>query len=475
MLLKLIFVAMLSLVQAPAADEPDDGVEVTERYTLRVKKPGRSGNPSVEDLRVSPDGKHVAIATRSGLVLARTSDGEISSRINFSGFSLGFSADSQLVYCIGARDSKLFQVSPPGELPTSYSSSKGYLGISLQEKNGKVIVASVEPNGPAASSGLLKPGAEIIGVGEGAGTSITSIVGRSLDRVLPMLDGPTKTKLTLSVIPKGKIDESSVTLTRMTIMGSGEFKVPEAQPPQPVAWCLSDDFHEFRSARSGSYIASIRCEQIDNTVGTRAVSRDGRWFGFVAAYKDFKNAKVQPAKNLSASDESEAPSSTPVFGPATYKLGYEQSARRVLGIEIYDVQSRDLVSSFPVATDELKRGGLAFRGVELSPEKKQAYILTTSTFHVYDTNTGERIKVIRPAASDDSVDFSSLSVSGNFAAIGDTKGNVRIVNIETEQVVELVRSRETERVTHVALSNDAKLLSYHAGGVAHVVHLQIAE
>ena len=184
---------------------------------------------------------------------------------------------------------------------------------------------------------------------------------------------------------------------------------------------------------------------------------------------------MQPAKNLSASDESEAPSSTPVFGPATYKLGYEQSARRVLGIEIYDVQSRDLVSSFPVATDELKRGGLAFRGVELSPEKKQAYILTTSTFHVYDTNTGERIKVIRPAASDDSVDFSSLSVSGNFAAIGDTKGNVRIVNIETEQVVELVRSRETERVTHVALSNDAKLLSYHAGGVAHVVHLQIAE
>ena len=59
------------------------------------------------------------------------------------------------------------------------------------------------------------------------------------------------------------------------------------------------------------------------------------------------------------------------------------------------------------------------------------------------------------------------------AAVGDKAGVVRIVNLESKQLVETIPSRETSKVTHVDLSSDAKTLTYHAEGVAHMVHLKL--
>lgn len=100
---------------------------------------------------------------------------------------------------------------------------------------------------------------------------------------------------------------------------------------------------------------------------------------------------------------------------------------------------------------------------------------TSSTIHIYNVETGERTATIRPVPTDDSVTYTSLAVAGDFAAIGDTQGIVRIVNLETKELVETIPSREKRSVTHVDLSKDANVLTYHADGVVHVVHLQIAE
>ena len=74
MLLKLAVVVLLTAFQSPNTDPPSDGVEVTERYTLRVKQPGRSGKPEVRALAISPDGKQVAVATSRELLFARSTD-----------------------------------------------------------------------------------------------------------------------------------------------------------------------------------------------------------------------------------------------------------------------------------------------------------------------------------------------------------------------------------------------------------------
>ena len=236
MLFKLAMFVLLTAFQS-ADVETTDGVEVTERYTLRVKQPGSSVKPRLRALAIAPDGKQVAIATSNELLFARSADGEIESRVRYSPFSMAYSNDSRQLFTISERQSKMFQVAPPAEIPSSFSRPQGYLGVQIQEKNGKLVIASVEPNSPASQSGLVA-GAELVGIGDGSGTTIDSVTGMSLKRVLPKLDGPPNTKVTFAVIPRGKIDESKVTMTRMLIKSSGGYEpVPTPERAESVAWC----------------------------------------------------------------------------------------------------------------------------------------------------------------------------------------------------------------------------------------------
>ena len=473
MLLKLAVVVLLTAFQSSDAETSTDGVEVTERYTLRVKQPGRSGTPSVRALAIAPDGKQVAIATSRELLFVRSSDGEIESRIDYSPFSMAYSNDSRQLYTINERVSKMFQVAPPSEIPSSFNRPKGYLGVQLEEKNGKLIIATVAPGSPASESNLLQ-GAEVVGIGEGSGTAIDSVIGMSLKNVMPKLDGPANTKVTFSVIPRGKIDESNVTMLRMLIMPSGEYKpLPTPKQVESVAWCMVNDFHEFRSSRNGNYVSSIRCEQINNDRGAQATSKSGEWFVFIAKYKDAETATL----NVGQPNETDAGNDQPqlVTGPAAHKVGYEQGASEIYGAEIHNVLTQELVASFPIGKDESGRGGKVFIGVQLDPAKNRMIVGTSSTIHIYDVQSGERTSTIRPVPSDDTVTYTSIAVAGDYAAVGDTLGIVRIVNLESKQLVETIPSREKRSVTHVDLSQDAKTLTYHADGVAHIVHLEIGK
>lgn len=466
MLLKFSVLALLFLIQDAGADTPIDQVEVTERYTLRVKKPGGYGTPNVRALAISPDGKQAAVATSRELLFVRCLDGEIVSRYDYAPFSMAYSSDSRQLLAISERYSKMFQTTPPAEIPYSFTRPKGYLGLKLQEKNGKLVIEAVEPGSPASKSDLLA-GAELVGIGEGSGTTIDSVIGMSLQKLLGKLDGPANTKVTLSVIPRGKIDESKVTLARMLIKPSGEYSpLPTLEKPEAVAWCMSDGFHEFRNTRNGSYVASLRCEQIDNNRGEEGWSKNGEWFAFVSEYKDVESATVQ------VGPIAERKSDAPVSGTAAHKVGYEQGTQQVFGTEIYNVTTQELIGSFPVGKDESGRGGKIFKGVRLDPAAHRMIVATSSTIHIYDVRTGERTSTIRPV-SDDSVVFTSLAYAGKYAAVGDMVGVVRIVDLETKQLVETIPSREKSKVTHVDLSSDAKTLTYHAEGVAHIVHLKL--
>lgn len=470
MLLKFAFVILLTIFQGSDSDTATDGVEVTERYTLRVKKPGRSGSTSVRALAISPDGTQAAVATSRELLFVRTSDGEIVTRMNHSPFSLAYSSDSRQLFMISERESKMFRADPPAEIPSSFTRPKGFLGAKLEEKNGKLVIATVDSGSPASQEAQLT-GAELVGIGEGSGTTIESVVGMSLKNVLPKLDGPANTKLTFSFIPKGKIDESEVTMTRMVINPSGQYSLlPQPERAESVAWCMVNDFHEFRSSRDGNYVSSMRCEQINNDRGTQATSKNGEWFVFVSEYKDEETATIEVSQPGDAEVADDQPRM--VSGPAVHKLGYEQGTREIFGAEVYNVLTQELVASFPVGTDESGRSGKIFVGVQLDPSEKRLVVGTSSTIHVYDVETGERTSAIRPVPSDDSITYTSIGLSGDFVAVGDTLGVVRIVNLKTKQLIETIPSREKRSVTHVDFSHDAKVLTYHADGVAHIVHLK---
>ena len=102
-------------------------------------------------------------------------------------------------------------------------------------------------------------------------------------------------------------------------------------------------------------------------------------------------------------------------------------------------------------------------------------LLKRRSTKVYNAEGSGRYSTILPEPSDDSVIFRSLAVAGDYAAVGDNRGVVRMVNLKTKQTVETIPSREIQAVTHVDLSKNAKTLTYHADGVAYVVHLEIAD
>ena len=307
MLLTFVFAILLTVIQTPNSDNSNDGVEVSERYTLRVKKPGRSGTPKVRAMVISPDGKQVAVSTSNELLFVRTADGEITSRFDYSPFSMTYSNDSQQLFSISERQSKMFQVAPPAEIGSSFTRPKGYLGVQLKEKNGKLVITSVVPTSSASKQTSLV-GAELVGIGEGSGTNVESVVGMTLKRLLPKLDGPANTKVTFSIIPKGKIDESKVTLTRMVIESSGSYApFTPSKSIESVASCLVDGFHEFRSSRTGNYVSSIRCEQINNDRGTEATSKTGDWFVFIGQYKDKETATIEVGKTVKTEPSDDQP------------------------------------------------------------------------------------------------------------------------------------------------------------------------
>ena len=283
MLLKLALVVCMTAFQTVDVDTPEDNLSVSERYTLRITKP-RGGMASVKRMAVSQDGKKLAMATYDNLVFARCSDGEIEARFDSSPFALTFSGDGERLLAIEERKQQMFQTSPPSEIPFNFSRPNGYLGINLVQKNGKIVVASVDSGSPAAKSDLLKPGAELIAIkGDSGEFARDSVVGKPVQAVLQRLEGPANTDVKLTVIPRGQIEDTAVTLTRLAMLPTGKYGLPKKlAEPVPVASCVSNEFHEFRSAETGDYVSSIKCEQIRNDRGAKVTSRDGKWFAFVS-------------------------------------------------------------------------------------------------------------------------------------------------------------------------------------------------
>jgi carboxyl-terminal processing protease len=76
------------------------------------------------------------------------------------------------------------------------------IGASLQADDGYCKIRELLPGGPAARSGLLKPGDRIVAVGE-AGKEPVDIMNMPLSRAVELIRGPKGSTVTLTVIPAG--------------------------------------------------------------------------------------------------------------------------------------------------------------------------------------------------------------------------------------------------------------------------------
>jgi carboxyl-terminal processing protease len=76
------------------------------------------------------------------------------------------------------------------------------IGASLESEDGACKVRELVPGGPAARSGLLKPGDRIVAVAQ-AGQQPVDIVNMPLMRAVQLIRGPKGTTVTLTLVPAG--------------------------------------------------------------------------------------------------------------------------------------------------------------------------------------------------------------------------------------------------------------------------------
>jgi carboxyl-terminal processing protease len=74
------------------------------------------------------------------------------------------------------------------------------IGASLESEDGACKVRELLPGGPAARSGLLKPGDRIVAVGQ-AGKEPVDIVNMPLTRAVELIRGPKGSTVTLTIVP----------------------------------------------------------------------------------------------------------------------------------------------------------------------------------------------------------------------------------------------------------------------------------
>jgi carboxyl-terminal processing protease len=90
------------------------------------------------------------------------------------------------------------------------------IGATLRAEDGYCRIFDLVPGGPAARSGLLKPGDRIIAVGQGEQKPV-DIVDMPLSDAVKLIRGPKGTRLRLTLIPAAATDESAretITLVR---------------------------------------------------------------------------------------------------------------------------------------------------------------------------------------------------------------------------------------------------------------------
>jgi len=75
------------------------------------------------------------------------------------------------------------------------------IGAVLQRQDEFVVIRTIVPGGPAATTGKVKVGDRVVAVGQGEGGAMTDVVGWRIDDVVDLIRGNKGTKVRLDILP----------------------------------------------------------------------------------------------------------------------------------------------------------------------------------------------------------------------------------------------------------------------------------
>ena len=446
-------------------------------YTVRLREERHYNGPDVHQIVFSPDSSQVAIATSRGLYLVRTKDGELIGKNEFSAFSIAYSKDSSRLHAIGLRGRKLIDTDLVHDVPVKTNRVPGYLGITLERRNGKLIVQKIDPGSPIERPGNIKIGDELVGVGEGKAGRMVNVEGGSVQKAIKQLRGVAGMFVRLAVIARGDIDEKVYVFQReLREQTDGRIKyVPltQSNTDENVAWCLSDGNHQLSSAWSGEVVATLRPENLRHKTGEHAISPDSKSFAWLGKY-------LTPPKNVQTTIKPKKEKSS--GGGGLFRQSFQNRQDNIIsggpsnvvcGVEIFDIASRTIKTTFPIEGESVSSmvPVRAFYGIRFTPNSKYLVVGTWSMLHIYDIGTGKKVRVISPQSIGNSRPVEAFAVSEKHVAIGNVNGVVSLLDFKTGSVLDTIKNREDENVEYVSFSPDGKWFAYYINDMFHLVHI----
>ena len=425
-----------------------------DHHTLRFLHRNTRTPQKVLSMAISPDGKEVSLCVEPGTVhFIRLADGEDVAEIQAQPFAMSYSRDGSRILMIGQSESLFVETRLRGRTPISIPGTAGHSGISVNSHNGKLLIEKVYDGGPAATTGKLFVGDEIIAAAVGQSGPMINALGFAPKEFIARFGGPGNSYLRLQVLHKGNNKPETVTLKRKFLTrkvdGTVEFVSAKAPPiADNVCFFLRNDSLAFVSVHDGKAIGSLVPEDL-KLDGVCAVSSDAHHFANFATVK---------------------------------------GRARDFGLEIFDLTSFDRTRFVPV-----KRTGVS--SLAFSTDNKELFAANWEFIDVFEVSTGSFLRSYRldgkvtktfdaPRPNVDPIDAilkpppekaQKMAVSPTLLAAGSAPGDVELVDLATGKSLKSfpLEAKDVNNldpmVEALQFSPDGRWLVFYVKGVLHIV------
>lgn len=267
--MKCLFFAILSLAGAVECCAQSTIADVKEL----VFQTGASHGVKMNSLTVTDNGEIVAISVNDQIHLVSTARGRMIHQVAGSPSTMRFSSSGERLYTIGSSRHQLFDHELNAIPIQKTEEIRGYLGLSITQGTGGIVVQNVISGGPVASQTEIKPGDRLIATAEGRSGYWQE--SRNVSTVNDNLKGRAGAWLRLKVIHGGSTQPTLYTIQRVPASVRGnqpEFQdLPSIEVSTRLLWCMRDGRHELDSVITGQNVASFTTIDIRSR-GLTAVS-----------------------------------------------------------------------------------------------------------------------------------------------------------------------------------------------------------
>jgi WD40 repeat protein len=314
---------------------------------------------------VSPDGRYLAanLGESAGFSIVDIPAMELVGRYGgWSYFALAFSPDSHRVLGIGGyAGSNLLDLASRNIRKLSLDESPGHVGIVLESKNGKLLVAGLQEGSAASADGTIQVGDELIAINRGRKPTLfddedawSSLVGRSVADAGKAITGPPGTWIRLRHLRKGSSKPLEAALQRRW---PDRVVRPRVESSRSLCKAVNRGAFVFRAAPSGAEYAYLMLQDVEAR-GQGDTSPDGEYFSFVGRTRKGRKFAVEVHGLYEGAIKASLP-----FSQSNYcELHFSADSRKVLvgtrdSIEVLDVDSANWESPVPLVPAGERDGG----------------------------------------------------------------------------------------------------------------------